>query len=1275
MSSSEEDALDIREILSRLTLPTTPAQSMGLAQGELDAIRSWKRSKALALVAGMLTDVRYHAHVIRLDWLTRLITAHAEGKKKPKRRELANILNKALSAALVTNLEDPIEGFFVEAVPTSRGDMLIFEGHWEGAAQCTETVLRAFERLPDAPLKHQALDAAYTLLRLSTALVERSGLERRAFNEGTPQGNIAVPSDERFQKLARRVSFTEKDLNEIGVSIADLRAYILDPSHFKAADQNPVGSSVLDYFPLIELDDGILVANAGAMSLAARATLLDVAYRGGVGLTLIAHLAEVQEEFALSTGFWPVRELQLSSMSDHLLRASIVRFAPGRYLHVVQTMPDPASFVDEGFGSTLTLRTGADAAIGSDVSKFWQFLSAQPDYRESLTVVLLSGWGGSAVVSPHIDETSAPANWQFLALSFADAATLGACEDGRLRDLWRIQDQLEILEGVGYEVQRLNGVINLFGNWRETGSNLVPEHWDANPPATLWLPHDSLLKPRMEGEANRDVRSVPLPDGSFEIVQRTEWNQDGKLKPIYGSLNSIKDGRLIGVICLEGRSWWIEITDEEDAPEHREWQYQVWNAVVQWLGVSASQLIARFPESFAPKSCRIRLVIRSRDASRIEEIGHAEGLARDHIVLSEGASVYEVYVKEGWFSYLRQVVNDAEFALASAVVEQIAHACGKSLTQDKIDKCLREAVPSPDWRYLHAFEAKYPLDRLIALGLYPRFKKISRSASALVRCGSVWRFWDRSKGSEFSGEEECRAFLSSYYEFVLKELIEQIRPFNRESLLRNAALAYGAARAEGDRWKRTIRAMRSIHGASVDVSALERSSEFNAVQRAAKAICEIGACEAQEIGGAMPANEDLDEMFARSLLLFGNGQLYATIRGGLVKPHLKISPAGDLLSDRSLFEKTFIPSTQRAHSKSLDDAAESYVSRLEKEDESEVGDKLPWSDEFRTAVSAEYNCSPEAFVDLQFRIIQLCEATQQGVIVMRRSELAMAVTSEDFPDRDIAGLLERLTLKRRDEWQAQPEGYSARDLELWRFDRKHSTISRPLIAISSERDPLLLVSPLFVSDATMYQLGALHYATVHNDSFWNSKEAKAYAGSRANEIGKAFEDEVLRRLTEGGFSAWPRKKITALLGQAVNGDLGDIDVFVLSSCGGHVLAIEAKSLKLCRTEAEVATRMTEYAGKTREDEKGRERPDKLLRHLRRVQVLRENAVRLGHRLGLATAPQVHGLMVVEAPQPMNFFMLEEKADGASCIVDDMTEVIQRMFGGVDNNKVQHAMRS
>lgn len=48
---------------------------MALAPRELAAIRSWKRTEAIALVAGMLTDVRYHVHVISLDWLTRLIVA------------------------------------------------------------------------------------------------------------------------------------------------------------------------------------------------------------------------------------------------------------------------------------------------------------------------------------------------------------------------------------------------------------------------------------------------------------------------------------------------------------------------------------------------------------------------------------------------------------------------------------------------------------------------------------------------------------------------------------------------------------------------------------------------------------------------------------------------------------------------------------------------------------------------------------------------------------------------------------------------------------------------------------------------------------------------------------------------------------------------------------------------------------------------------------------------------------------------------------------------
>ncbi|MEO3434457.1 hypothetical protein [Inquilinus sp. CAU 1745] len=1265
MNNEEDIPPELADLLSRMALPDTPLASAGSASGQLDLIRTWKRSQATAVVAGLQTDLRYHAHVIRLDWLQRLVIAQADGRKKVKRKDLSQMLNGGMSAAGVTLMEDGIEGFFVESVPTQRGDALIFEGHWEGAAQYTETVVRAFEGLPEDPLKSAALNTAYALLRLSTALVVRSGLHRRSLSAGEPKGVIAPPSDEVLQRLARRVRFTVSELETLGISLADLQPYILQPDQYAEVHRSPPGGSALDYFPLLEVDGGIIVASPGTMSLAVRATLLDTANRGGVGDALTSYMAEVQEGFAVSTGFFPGSELRLGPLDRHNLRATVIGIAPGRYLHVVQVLPDLVQFAMGGFGGRAALKPGTDAAIVDEVTRFWTFLASQPDNRESLTVILLSGWGGTIAVNPQIDENIAPSTWQFIPVSFADAATMGACEDGKLRDLRRICDQLIILEQAGYQVQSMNGSINLFGNWRTTGGNFVPEHWDADPPAFLYLPLDDLLKVRAEGEENRDVRSVPRPDGTFEVVQRSEWGQHAPLKPIYGSFRAIAEGRLAGVITLQDRTWWVEAVAASESRAVRKWQYQIWNSVLQWLGASAAGLISAFGAELAPASCEVRVVLSGVGEP---EFGDEEptGAPLDHIVLTQAPDgVREVQINQGWLYFLKRAENHAELALATAVVMQIAAASGGNLSVEDIEAQIRIAIPSTDWRYLHAQKVKYPLDRLAALGIFPQFRRIPKSAASLVRCGTVWRFWDRTKGRELNDEEQCRDFLTAYYDFILTELIDQIRLFNREALLKLAATRYVSARLEHDLWKRTIRAMRSIHGSEIDADALQRISEFNAVQRAAKTICEIGACEATAEGGAKPAHEDLDEMFARALLIFGNGQLYATIRGGLVKPHLKISPAGDLLSDRSVFEKTFVPSSQRAHTKALNEASNDYLTRFEP-DEKQPED-LPWSAEFKNAVSAEFNCSPEAFVDLQLALIQLCESLGKGILVMRRSELASSVTAnEQFPDCNISLLLERLTLPRRDDWKARPEEYSNRDLELWRFDRRYSLINRPLLAITSDPDPMLVVSPAFVSDATVYQVGGMHYATVHNDVFWDSKEASAYAGQRAKEIGAEFEDKVASVLNNVGFVARPRQKVTALLEDAVEGDLGDVDVFAIAPTRTDVFVIEAKNLKLCRTEAEVAARMTDYAGKMRQDSKGREKPDKLLRHIRRVQYLRENAQRLWKRLGLPEQPRIHGLMVVDAPQPMNFYMLEETPDAHSCPLGDLIETANRMMQDQDS---------
>lgn len=93
--------------------------------------------------------------------------------------------------------------------------------------------------------------------------------------------------------------------------------------------------------------------------------------------------------------------------------------------------------------------------------------------------------------------------------------------------------------------------------------------------------------------------------------------------------------------------------------------------------------------------------------------------------------------------------------------------------------------------------------------------------------------------------------------------------------------------------------------------------------------------------------------------------------------------------------------------------------------------------------------------------------------------------------------------------------------------------------------------------------------------------------------------------------------------------------------------VEAKNLRLCRSEIEVASRLYDYRGRTITDRKGKEVPDALLRHIRRVRYLRERNDALCHRLELGTPPEVRGLLVVDSPQPMNFYMLEKIEDADS----------------------------
>lgn len=203
-------------------------------------------------------------------------------------------------------------------------------------------------------------------------------------------------------------------------------------------------------------------------------------------------------------------------------------------------------------------------------------------------------------------------------------------------------------------------------------------------------------------------------------------------------------------------------------------------------------------------------------------------------------------------------------------------------------------------------------------------------------------------------------------------------------------------------------------------------------------------------------------------------------------------------------------------------------------------------------------------------------------------------------------------------------------------------------------DPELAVAPAVIERALVHNLSGATTGSLQNN-FWTSKEMRSFASKSGGEAGIAFNEEVARVLSAMGLTAHP----SALPSQWLNikkteevERLGDIDVLAVSRDGSVVWVIEAKDLKLCRTIGETCRRLGEYRGVT--DAKGR--PDSLLKHLRRVAYLRENAPKLVATLKLPATPKVCGLIVVNAVQPMNQLPGEYQSDSQVASMESLESI-------------------
>jgi hypothetical protein len=579
---------NIEELLAHIAPPNNPDEAIGLAPQINGLIASLDLLRAIDIFAGLMTDPRFQAHQIRLDYALRIVLATAEGRRRPKRQEIHDLLNIQLVQARVSRLEDPIEDFFVESLPTHHGEFLIFSGGWEKASIHTELILEAFRQLPDGEPRKKALRSAHALLKLSTALVRRANIERGVVGAGTPNGEMLVPSDTRLAALARRVRFSTSDLQSLGISDDELEPFFLRATdRFAVASREP-GDSPLEFRPLFKTKNGLIVGAPANVSTAVRAVLINTALEYGFQRAFHLNLLKAQRGLLVQSNFHPIPSGLARICDDHLYCETTTELSAGRFVHVILSVDGFKGWPDQAFGSITSSSPEWVNTIVNAMRKAKAAAVASPGFVEGMTLWMCAGWGAGRSFGYTADDDLK--DWMFTAAEPADISTMTACEDGKLSDIWRLEKQVSLLEQEGFDFFNINGLLNLFHWWRTTDHALVPpQEINVAPPIFINFNTNLLLEARREAFIAFDRRAMEDEQGRWHLVARMERGEQYQaLQHVYASLDDVLQRNLTGVVIDGGSHWWIKL-DTVDGVRTDD-IFETWRTVLIWAG----QVMPRF---------------------------------------------------------------------------------------------------------------------------------------------------------------------------------------------------------------------------------------------------------------------------------------------------------------------------------------------------------------------------------------------------------------------------------------------------------------------------------------------------------------------------------------------------------------------------------------------------------------------------------------------------------------------------------------------------------
>lgn len=1209
---------------------------------------------AIPLIASLLTIPEYQSNCVRLEILAALAVVHCEGRKKAHIGQVVHWFYQIGKSACVL-AEDPAEDVFVSLVQDpSGGDYRILEGIWEAAGFYTERVFEVVDTMPDTGHFSQIKRCARALLKISDIVCERSGLHR--YQTGSDECCSALLSNKipaRNTLISRVViAFEELDAHQIGPD--DIAPFLLDGADRRKLAGQEVGISDLDRHPFVVLDEGhITIALPTAISVAMRDYVLENVIAGGLvngfDKMLAANYARTISQTQLLGG--PMRapvvwgrvangrcaafHFEVDKgyvISFHLLLPSVQGHLPGGFKNI---------FVDDG-----TLTAAAQVSINSVVKHFDQW----NDFKEGLIIIAGCGWGkGYATKHIELDHQK----WRAQSMSVADLLRASWLFEMSPLHYWRLQDGLESITKAGVNILNVNGLLNLIGWVRSNDGHFVPH---AHLPEGRISPERPLmLQPPMN--LLRDVRASSDQGYDRHSVQdnTTKWHEVQRVGPkpffssvsslrVYASFTDVQAGRLTAV--YEGhRNYWITISAPSISDKDAE--YRLWEMLLEWLHRTARAIDEMLPDTLGRPS--IRVVAEFRDAELPDHTTEKPTLKQLEALCSvewlSEPNAKKIVFKPGFLNGFRIAENIAERLVARTLAQAYLALLEVGDPRASAIELEPMIVPNNNARHFHLFQARAFLD-FTKQYLPKKLISIDPLDDAAAKIGLGWRALGDLPNSTITGREKCNVFLARVVDILVNEVSEILRGFERISTITRLMENIEKAHSEEDHWNKTSAAVLGLHGAAPGTIErfVEQTSKFAGAGIASRVLTEMAVCECPLGKGTHMSDIQLSKLIAKVALVVRIGGFSDAIRFNALPPELTISPLGDILFRNEFGENVVEPMLAKHMSRKIISISSHQSKNYDAPSVTpEVKGKI--SEEFWTVWEKEMGFNID-----QARQILDCfddKGIQDGapIFMIRLSEAASLIEKRGLPADIGTKFVDRFSLSPRPRWDKPPKGFSLRDVYPWRFGRRLSFASRPLVKLDEEDDPTLLIAPNALRMGVAYVLSGAFEGSLGQE-FFATKEMRDDWWGKASE-GHSFNSEVAKALVKKGWTLRENIGLPEILNKKLDHDHGDIDVLAWKPECEDVLLIESKDLSLARNYSEIAALLADYQGEERDG-----KADKLKRHLDRVQLMKAHSDEVAKFTGIER-PRIVSWLVCSGVVPIQFAKIDALKDTSVGSIEDV----------------------